>query len=134
MILDVLALEDADPSEANLSMEDALLECCVLTANFEGQAAAVTDLPSRVRTAISERMAEADPQAEIELAFECCDCAEPWTEIFDIAAYLWDEVNAWAMRTFHEVHCLASAYGWSEREVLAVSPRRRSLYLERIAE
>jgi hypothetical protein len=32
-----------------------------------------------------------------------------------------------------DVHALASAYGWSEREILALSDTRRRLYLEMVS-
>jgi hypothetical protein len=31
-----------------------------------------------------------------------------------------------------EVHSLARAYGWTESEILALSPQRRSTYLEMV--
>ncbi len=49
---------------------------------------------------------------------------------FDIVSFLWNELNAWAIRTLREVHILASAYGWSETDILAMSPWRRQFYLE----
>lgn len=49
---------------------------------------------------------------------------------FDIGAYLWEEVDAWADRTLRDVHLLAASYGWSERDILDLSPARRGRYLE----
>jgi hypothetical protein len=51
---------------------------------------------------------------------------------FDIASYFWDEINAWANRILREVHILASRYGWSERDILALSPWRRQFYLDMV--
>jgi hypothetical protein len=39
-------------------------------------------------------------------------------------------METYARRLLYDVHALASAYGWSEDEVLAVSPARRRCYLE----
>ena len=39
-------------------------------------------------------------------------------------------VTARAGALLHEVHRLASAYGWSETDVLAMSAMRRGVYLE----
>jgi len=39
------------------------------------------------------------------------------------------EVNEWAERQLQTVHKLARAYGWTEREILNLSPVRRQLYL-----
>jgi hypothetical protein len=41
-------------------------------------------------------------------------------------------VEDWASRLLLEVHALASVYGWSERDVLNLSPRRRRLYLDMV--
>ena len=74
----------------------------------------VDTLPDTVVAAISKDMAEADPQAEIELALACPACGHAWFALFDIAAFLWSEIHAWAQRTLHDVHILARAYGWRE--------------------
>ena len=83
-------------------------------------------------TAVAERMAEADPHAGIELALSCPGCGHHWLAPFDIAQFVWSEVDAWARRTLYDVHVLAGAYGWRESDVLALSPRRRQLYLEMV--
>lgn len=107
-----------------------LLARCLLSAERDGAPCAADALPEEVVAAISERMAAADPQAEIELRVACPACAAEWPVRFDISVHLWQEVNAWARRLLADVHALASAYGWSERAVLAMSPLRRGLYLE----
>ena len=77
-------------------------------------------------------MAAADPQADVELALSCPACGHAWPAAFDIASFLWTEVDAWARVLLHEIHALASAYGWREADILALSPRRRRAYLELI--
>jgi hypothetical protein len=49
-----------------------------------------------------------------------------------VVAYFWSEINAWAYRLLGEVHSLASAYGWREEDILAMSPWRRHVYLEMV--
>jgi hypothetical protein len=39
-------------------------------------------------------------------------------------------VEVQAMRLVGDVHALARIYGWTEADVLAMSPRRRATYLE----
>ncbi len=94
------------------------------------EAPGASGLPPFVLDAIAARMAEADPLASIRLALTCAHCGHAWEAALDIAAFLWDELDAWAQRILREVHTLASAYGWSEREILALSPQRRQAYLE----
>jgi hypothetical protein len=55
-------------------------------------------------------------------------CGHETTQL-DTAALLWDEITARAGALLHEVHRLASAYGWSEAQILALSPARRARYL-----
>ena len=78
-------------------------------------------------------MAEADPQADIQLALSCPACGHQWLSTFDIVSFFWSEINAWAYRILREVHILASAYGWREADILAMSPYRRQLYLEMVS-
>jgi len=80
-------------------------------------------------SAISRTLEEIDPEARIEVALACPACAAEWNGTFDIAAIFWAELNAWARRTLQEVHAIASRYGWSEREILRLSPWRRRIYL-----
>jgi hypothetical protein len=89
-------------------------------------------LTGRAETELVERMGELDPQANTRLALECPACRHRWSALFDVGGFLWQEIHAWAKRTLREVHTLASAYGWSEREILSMSAVRRALYLEMV--
>jgi hypothetical protein len=80
---------------------------------------------------IGEAMASADPLAEIALDFECPACGEGYRENLDLAAFFWREIEVAAKRLLSDVHVLATAYGWGEAEILALSPPRRAYYVER---
>lgn len=131
-----LRLPDSDDfaaAGAAGSVEEArlrLVERCVLAAWREGAAVAAGELPEEVVAAVAARMEELDPQAERPLALACPHCGERWLALFDIASFLWDEVRSQAQRLLYDVHVLSRYYGWSEREVLALSPLRRQFYLE----
>lgn len=90
------------------------------------------ELPDEVVAAVEAEMARVDPQADIQLALACPACGHCWNAPFDIGAFFWGEINHWALRTLRDVHLLASAYGWSETDILALSPWRRRFYLELI--
>jgi hypothetical protein len=107
-----------------------LLDRCLLAARQGEQDRAAAELPVAVADRLAEAMAEVDPQADVRLALACPACGEQWQATFDIVAFLWSELAAWAERTVRDVHALASAYGWSESELLAMHPERRRLYLE----
>lgn len=129
---DLRALQGAtgDAGKAN----QQILQRCLLKATCKGDAVAVGQLPEPIVAAVSERMREADPQAEVELVLQCYQCHHTWGEHFDIDLFFWTEIEAWASRVLNEIHQLASAYGWSESEILGLSSLRRNLYLNLIAE
>ena len=110
----------------------ALFERCAVSAYHDGREITPASVPQQVVDAVEARMGEADPQADIRLALTCTECAVAWEATFDIATFLWTEVDAWARRTLLEVHLLASAYGWRESDILALSPPRRRFYLEAV--
>jgi hypothetical protein len=108
---------ETDPQSAALR----LLEACRVE---EGEALSEDDLE-----AIGEKMAAADPLAETRLSLVCPNCSNRWEDTVDIAAFLWADIDARARRLLREVHILGSAYGWTEREILSLSDRRRAVYL-----
>ena len=48
---------------------------------------------------------------------------------FDIASFVWTEVDGWAVRSLREVHLLASAYGWTEAETWLLRLPGRQFYM-----
>jgi endogenous inhibitor of DNA gyrase (YacG/DUF329 family) len=107
----------------------ALLRQCVVSAACHADACDTTELPQDVLDALSQQIQELDPQAEIRIVLTCPECGAQWEVLFDIAGFFWTEINNWAERTLRTVHRLAGAYGWTEREILNLSPVRRQLYL-----
>jgi hypothetical protein len=82
--------------------------------------------------AAGERLAEADPLAEIRIGLACPSCGEAFAESLDLPSFVWSEMEARARRMLTEVHELAMAYGWSESEILRLTPARREFYLEMV--
>lgn len=109
-----------------------LIGSCVLKIQRGKKALAVTELPDSVFEAISARMGQAEPLADLTLAATCSACQHQWKVLFDIVSFLREEIIAWAARLMREVHILASAYGWRESDILAMGPWRRQRYLELI--
>ncbi len=103
---------------------ETLLERCV--------AGPPGDLAASVRDAVVERMAELDPLGGFELELQCPACGHAGPVGFDVASFVWTELEAASTRALEDVHALASAYGWREADVLALSGERRQLYLELI--
>lgn len=128
---DLLLVETKDDLS---EMRKLLLERCLLSIKSNGQEQLVVDLPDDILTQIEDAMAEVDPQANVQLNLDCPTCHHHWSATFDIASFLWCEINFWAKRILHEVHVLAKAYGWPEREILSLSSKRRNLYLSLLAD
>lgn len=101
---------------------------CVIQSNSSGST--IDALPEWVQAAIANELAAIDPQAEMIVNLSCSSCRHSWQALFDIGAYFWTEIRAQARRLLQEVDALARAYGWSESEILAMSPARRGLYLQ----
>ncbi|MFE7384559.1 hypothetical protein ACFU9F_29865 [Streptomyces zhihengii] len=134
----VAALEAAasagDPAEARRR----LVASCTVRALRGGEEVPAPDLaaalPAGVERRIAEAAAEADPVADVTLSIACPECGEATPAELDITSYLWAELDTWARDLLLDVHLLASAYGWSEPEILALSPTRRRYYLELCAD
>jgi hypothetical protein len=128
---DLLSIEVVGDDQEN---GRRILERCVSEATLDGAPISAATLPEPLQEAVATAMAASDPQAEIEMSLRCPACTRNWTESFDIESFFWVELQAWAARILREIHQLASAYGWSEREILALPSFRRTTYLNLIAE
>lgn len=120
------------PGASALENKSALLQNCVTEVRTKGQSSPTALLPEKMMDAVSERMAQLDPQGDLQLDLTCPKCGHLWPAPLDIVSYLWREIHAWAGRTLGEIHLIASAYGWREADILALSPQRRQTYLELI--
>ena len=109
-----------------------LLRRCILRAEHRGEPCKVDDLPEEICAQIDSRMAEADPQGDVQVAIQCPGCEHRWSVLFDMLSFFWDEIQTSARRLLREVHVLASAYGWTESEILTLSVTRRRIYLEMV--
>jgi len=127
---DVLALEGFALEEAR----QRLLEACLIEARHKDGPVPASALSEAVVAAVVAEMAVHDPQAEILLGLACPSCSHTWTALFDVVGFMWKELEAWGHRLLREVHALGRAYGWAEREILAMPAARRRRYLEMLSE
>lgn len=121
-------LAELEGSNTDVALQQ-LLRRCILSAEHAGEFCDIEQLPEAVIQALNQRIEELDPQAEVRINLTCPECSHRWEVFFDIAGFLWAEINEWAERMLQTVHQLARAYGWTEREILNLSPVRRQLYL-----
>ena len=118
-------VDTPDPDSAAQAL---LRHCAEDSAALPDDAAALAALLAAAEDALEA----ADPWADLALAIACPACAHEAEVSFDIASYLWEELDSHARRLLDDVHALASAYGWSEPQILALSDARRAAYLARV--
>lgn len=113
------------------SAASRLLRDCILELRHN-EAPYTDPLPDIVIDTLNQRMETEDPQANIDMRVNCPVCAHQWTVRFDILSYLWMEIDSWAHHIFQDVYVLARAFGWSEQDILRMSPQRRQRYLDMV--
>lgn len=125
-----LDLAAAADSRDDASARRSLIGAAVVEARLHGRVVGATSLPGEVVAAVGEALSEADPLAEITLAVTCDACGGAWHTRLDPVGFVWEELRAWGRRLLAEIHVLASAYGWTEAEILALPHARRRAYRE----
>ncbi len=109
-----------------------LLQHCILEVKKSGGLISKENLPAEIAETIEEEMSVRDPQADVQLNLGCPACHHQWQTGFNIMSFFWAEINHWAQKIMQEIFVLARFFGWSEQDILAMSPRRRQLYLQMI--
>lgn len=127
--------DKSDVATASIDGDDEefarrLIRRCVVSASRAGEAIAAADVPDTVLDAVSRRIEALDPLALVSFSLECPECATPWSAALDVDSLLWTNVQAAAERLLLDVDALARTYGWTEPEVLALTPSRRAAYLQ----
>lgn len=98
----------------------------LLAARATGQ----DDVTDAEADAIEAELEAAGAPGDIRIVFSCPACGADGSAGLDPGEWLWRQLDAAASGIMAEVAALASAYGWSEAEALALSPFRRARYLE----
>ncbi|KQW02327.1 hypothetical protein [Rhizobacter sp. Root1221] len=131
--LPVLAdLTSAAPADASSAAR--LLQAIVTAPALQSNDAALVDLPPHTRTAIEQELLRLDPLAAIDIVMDCPACGHRWRAAADIIGMLWADLSTLAQRLLGDVARLASVFGWSEQQILALSPVRRQHYLDMVRE
>jgi hypothetical protein len=121
----------ADVREVGAAVRRLVEGCRLMRAEESGEGTDAAWSQAEIEE-LGEKMALADPLAEIALSLECPVCKGVCEEALDLPAFLWGEVEARARRILQEVHTLASSYGWHEAEILALGDTRRAMYLQMV--
>lgn len=117
---------DVEAVAGSRNPRESLFQRCVTSGTWEDAA-----MDRAIRTA-GEKLADADPLANITIDLCCPACSANFAPRFDPWRFFWDELEIWARRVFQQIHTLATAYGWTEDQILALSPSRRAQYLQMI--
>jgi hypothetical protein len=96
------------------------------------QRAFVANLDSAAWERIDEAMATADPLIDFHAETACPACSVSHRIAIDLESLAWARLANAQRALVDDVLRLASAYYWTERDILALSPARRALYLERL--
>ena len=126
---------EADPAQAAIRL---LASCLVspekITVEDDSNSAlcAIQSWTPERLEAVAEKMTRVDPLADISLDLDCPLCHHISEETLDLVDFFWTEIEARARRLLSEVHALASAYGWTESTILALSDVRRTAYLRMV--
>jgi hypothetical protein len=124
-LLATLAVPDPEAAQALL-----LARCLEQIPDHHSERAVLSPLRSAYSSGVVKRFEELHADAELRCALDCPACSARHVHDFDIARFLWREVTVAARRLLAEVHELAAAYGWAERDIMRLSPLRRAAYLE----
>ena len=141
VVVDDLVLECRRPS--TMDLDDAwrlspdpvtarlrLFRACVRLRTQAGEAVHTDAVGEAVIAAAAAALGEADPQADIRFSLICPACSQSWETLFDPGLTFWRRFDSWARGWFDDVQRLSLAYGWSERDILAMHPARRRMYLD----
>lgn len=113
--------------------ESTLVGRCVTICRRSGEEVGHSLIPRDVLDRLFAQLEDSDPLASLDFELHCARCSHAWTSCLEPDTFVWTRLNAWVHRLANDVHILANAYGWSEREIVQMSPRRRQLYLDRVA-
>jgi hypothetical protein len=102
----------------------ALLTRCVV-GDFDP-----ADADDSAIEALGRHIEQLDPGAVVAFQLGCPACRHEWSSVLDPGEAVWAELQRAAERTLVEIGALARAYGWTETEVMRLSPLRRAAYLQ----
>jgi hypothetical protein len=113
-----------------VSARRILLDRCILAVSYRGIESSLDSLPDSVVNRVAMEMELLDPQGDLQLSLSCPSCSHRWEAPFDITSFFWTEIEGWVRHILRDVHTLARAYGWRESDILAMTAKRRLIYME----
>ena len=126
---DLAELADVDTVAEGRSL---LFSRCVSDLCLQGRPVEISELDETSLEILESLIEALDPRMELLFDLCCPACNYRWQSLLDAATYLWREFDTHARELLENIHLLATAYGWSESDILAMSDTRRRYYVERL--
>ncbi len=114
--------------EEESELAEKLVRSCIISS----EPALPGKLNDHLLLAISGKLGELDPQADIVLDATCSACQRLFQTPFDVEDFIFQEIGMRHRDLDREVHWLAFHYHWSEDSILSLSLVRRKKYIELI--
>ena len=111
------------------SARNELLNRCIIETIYDDKKITALELPEEIIQKLSQEFADNDPNSEILINLVCQNCNSDWTSFFDISSFLVKSINFSAKNILRDVHTLALVYGWSEADILNMTPQKRNWYI-----
>ncbi len=108
------------------SSREEAVESILRSLVLEG-AVTIEDVP-----VVAEILADEDPLVAFSVSSTCPMCDAPAEVRIDLEDIALTRLKQRQRGLLREIHVLASRYGWTEGEILAVAPARRARYLSLI--
>jgi hypothetical protein len=92
------------------------------------------EVPDAWIDGLEAELKQRDPLTALELEARCPACGAPLKVEFDLETELLKRFEVRQARMLRHVHRLASAYHWSEAQILRLPAWRRNYYLSQLEE
>jgi hypothetical protein len=121
-------LESASEPPGGADNEEKLVRSCITFSD--------PPLPERLSegllSAVSEKLGELDPQADLQLDLACPACAVRFQTPFFAEGFVLTEIERLQPQLEKEVHWIAFNYNWTENEILSLPITKRKRYVDLI--
>ena len=124
----------ASSGAGNAQSAARLLDAIVAAPGSNACDTVPAEVLPRTRAEIERQLLRLDPLAAIDIVMDCPACGHRWRSAAEVIGMLWAEVSVLARRMLADVARLASLFGWSEPQILALSSTRRQHYLDMVRE
>lgn len=125
-------LEAASFSNPEMA-KNFLLQTCILSLHQGETSLRWNSLAPEEQQILVQALESEVEKEELLARVTCPQCGQAEDHGLNAVSFLWGELSRRAKRILREVHDLARYYGWSETDILSLSPARRQIYLEMAA-